>query len=814
MRTALPEGDILALEGDWRLRDAAGKVDGVMPVPGDVHSALLAAGLIPDPYHADNEEAVQWVGEAEWTLERTVDVPPALLAAPSVYLHADTLDTLCDVTVNGHAAGTAGSRFRRHRWEVRPFLQPGANIVTLRFHSAPAAMRARAAALPYPVPCSTHGPKIPHWNLLRKPMCHAGWDWGPALQVVAVLGEISLRATRTARVEHVYTRQTFEGDERCRVEVFVEAYAPENATVAWRVECDGQTLDADARLTPGVNLLSASLWVDHPRRWWPHGAGEQPLYELRVTVGEETVVRRIGLRTLEIVTVPDRIGRPLTVRVNGTDIFCKGANWIPTDALPARQTPERTRALIAAARAAHMNILRVWGGGQYEDDAFYEACDEAGLLVWQDCMFACAMYPADGPFLEEVTRELEFQGKRLRDHPSLALWCGDNECVGALHWFEESRNNRDRYLLDWDRLNTARAAALARADPTRTYWPSSPCAGPGDFADTFHADGSGDMHYWAVWHEGKSFDAYYAVRPRFCSEFGYQSFPSLETVRTFCPPGELNVTAPAMEFHQRNDAGNRRIVEMFSRYFRLPVGFEQTLYLSQVQQAWAIKTAVEWWRTLRPECMGTIYWQLNDVWPGASWSSLEYGGKWKQLHHHARRFYAPVTACFLPRGEAVELWTVNDGAAAEEWTARVELWTFAGEILRAETVQGSLAAGAASLQRRWDVAELAPTPRDRARRFLHVEWQGGANTHWFTEPKRCALAAANVQSQLSGGSAALATDAPAFFVWADTPGVKGEFDDNSFTLLPGRPRTLTFAPEKAGDGLADAPIIMHLAKCG
>ena len=419
-----------------------------------------------------------------------------------------------------------------------------------------------------------------------------------------------------------------------------------------------------------------------------------------------------------------------------------------------------------------------------------------------------------------MRREIVYQVKRLRDHACIALWCGDNENIGALTWFDEPRANRDRYLLDWDRLNTVRADAARLADDTRLYWPSSPCAGPGDFTDTFHADGKGDMHYWAVWHEGKGFDAYHAVRPRFCSEFGYQSFPSLATVQTYCPPTERNITAPAMEFHQRNDAGNRRIVEMFTRYFRMPAGFAETLYLSQVQQAVAIKTAVEWWRTLRPECMGTLYWQLNDVWPVASWSSLEYGGKWKQLHHHARRFYAPVMACVIARGPgaAVELWTVNDLNAPGEAEVTAELWTFAGEILRTERVNVPLRPGSAALVKRWEPDALASTASERAGRFLQITLRGQVesasvaheNTHWFTEFKRCALVPATVECAARGSEVTVSSDAPAFFVQVEASEAGVEFDDNSITVLPGRPRKLC-----AGRAVAPGSVTaMHLARCG
>ena len=283
-------------------------------------------------------------------------------------------------------------------------------------------------------------------------------------------------------------------------------------------------------------------------------------------------------------------------------------------------------------------------------------------MIWHDMMFSCALYPSTPGFLANVEREIRHQVKRLRDHPCIALWCGNNEDVGALTWYPESRKNRDRYIVDYDRLNEGVIGRVVdECDPTRTFWPSSPSAGRGDYSDNWHDDRRGDMHYWSVWHESKAFSAYYEVSPRFCSEFGYQSFPSVELARGYCPPGQMNVTSPVMEHHQRHGRGNALIVEMFTRYFRMPEGFENFVYLSQVQQALAIKTAVEHWRHLRPTCMGTLYWQLNDNWPVCSWSSLEYGGKWKLLHHAARRFYAPtIVSAFQRPDRTVEVWLTSD----------------------------------------------------------------------------------------------------------------------------------------------------------
>jgi len=818
MKTHCPQS--VDLSGEWSLRNAKGTMECPMQLPGDVHSALLAANLIPDPYYGLNEDKVMWVGESDWILTRTVDAPASMLESASVYLNADMLDTFCDIVINGHDAGSAGNAFRRHRFEVKPFLHAGKNEFTLKFRSPVPEMAARAKDQPYPIPCVMgNGRKIPHWNMARKPMCHAGWDWGAALQLTGASGSLGLRATSTARIEHVTTRQDFK-EGTCTLHVTAEVHAPKECQIPWSIEIDGRTIRSEARLGKGSNTLQTTVDIPNPRLWWPAGYGKQPLYELRVCVGDETVAKQIGFRSLRVKNEPDTTGRPLTFCVNGVDIFCKGANWIPADALLSPQTPERLRDLIQSARDAHMNMLRVWGGGQFEEDAFYELCDELGIMIWHDFMFACSLYPADRAFLDEVRAETEYQVKRLRDHPSIVLWCGDNENLGMLNWAEESKKNRDRYLLDWDKLNRARQEAAEKADDTHVYWPSSPCAGPGDFSDTFHTDGKGDMHYWAVWHAGKSFDSYYTVRPRFCSEFGYQSFPSMETVESFCPPEDRNITAPVMEFHQRNDAGNRLINEMFSRYFRMPAGFAETLYLSHVQQSVAMKTAVEYWRTLRPECMGTLYWQLNDVWPVASWSSLEYSGKWKQLHYHARRFYAPAIACVVPGKEDAGLWIVNDHTVELNAKVTCELWTFEGELRHSETLEVRVPAGSSKNAKTWPLAGIAPTPAGREQLFLHISLQGKAgsqhvsheNTHWFTEYKRCHPRKADIQCKTDGCELTLTSDFPAFFVQVDLKNVRGEFDDNSLTLLPGRPRKITFKPKEDRPALLPVPSVMHLAK--
>lgn len=797
------------LAGTWRLTRVQTKETLPAQVPGDTHSALLAAGTIPDPYVAMNELDVQWVGREDWVYGREFTVDKAFLAATSVYLNCDGLDTMAEIRINGRRVGATANMFVRCRLEVKPFLKAGRNAIEIRLHSAEAEAVAQAEKMPYPIPFGSNPVQSPHRNLVRKVQCHSGWDWGPCLMVAGIYGDISLTATDAGRIEYVYCDQQHVGT-RCIVTVHCEFLAAAAGRTTLAVELAGQRVVQAVSLTSGLNQLAASVTVANPQLWWPNGHGAQPLYPLTVTVGDATITKKLGFRTLELITEEDKGGGlSMVFRVNGRDLFCKGADWIPCDALPQRQTRQALDDLLTSAAQAHMNMLRVWGGGQYESTDFYELCDEKGLLIWQDFMFACALYPATPDFLELCRQEAVHQVKRLRDHACLALWCGNNEDIGAMNWFKEARENRDRYLVDYDRLNEGILGNVTRAlDPARVFWPSSPCGGPGDYSDCWHKDNRGDMHYWEVWHGGKSFDAYFKVTPRFCSEFGYQSFPSLDAIRTYADEDQFNVTAPVMEHHQRNHGGNSKIIEMFSRYFRMPEGFDNFVYLSQVQQGLAIKTGVEHWRHLRPTCMGTIYWQLNDNWPVCSWASLEYGGKWKLLHYMAKRFYAPTIVSAFQRDDGtVEVWLTDDSAEAQPAVVTLQVRDFTGKPLKTETFNVRTPGGGARLLKAYPLSRLTGAPHTA---FLLLSLEvGGAvtrNEHFFAVPKKCDLPCANVgvRAKLAAGGFAVSvsSDAPAFYVSLNADGIRGEFDDNAFTLLPGETRTLHFTPKQEGVRLA------------
>jgi beta-mannosidase len=786
----------LDLSGTWRLESGDGRITAAIALPGDVHSALIAAGIVADPYVGRNELDARWVADTDWLIWREFDHAGAASAA--WYLDLEGIDTVAEVSLNGTRVLEAQNCFRRYRPEVTGALQQGRNTIAILIRSATKAANDLAERQPFPIPFSANCP-IPNGNMLRKPACHFGWDWNLAIAPLGIYGRIALKPLQRARIEHVEVAQDHHDDGSTTVAAAITFYAAQAGTVPLLVNFAGEERAVEVVASAGETRHVEYFTVAKPQLWWPAGSGAQTLYPLEVQCDGDVVRRHIGLRKLELVTDPDAVGARFAFRVNGREIFCRGANWIPADALPSRATPQLTRKLLEAAVAGNMNMLRIWGGGFYEQDFFYDLCDELGLLVWQDFMFACNLYPSTPEFLAEVRAEVDYQVRRLGSHASIALWCGDNELIGALTWFEESRKNRDRYLVNYDRLNRTIEEAARAADPDLIWWPSSPSPGKLSFGDAWHDDSSGDMHFWSVWHEGRDFEHYRDVRPRFCSEFGFQSFPSVPVIRGFAGEEDWNVVSPVMEWHQKNAGGNARIAETMMRYFRFPEGFGNFVYLSQVQQALAIGTAVAWWRSLKPHCMGTLYWQLNDTWPVASWSSLDHGGGWKLLHYAARRFFSPVAAFIVPdkaAGDAAIV-AVNDTGVAVLVEAEVSVIDTGGSSRPLASFSGEVRDDAAHVLGRVAIDGLG------ADSFLILDWGAGDGSsgrshlsplpykaHGF-EPPALAL---SVERRGDAAALSLTAHKPAFHVVIE-PKLGGRLSDNDFDVLPGESIVVTFTPD-------------------
>jgi len=630
----------------WKFRDCSGTAWLPAMVPGCVHTDLLAAKAIPDPFWGTNELRLQWIEERDWEYRAEFVVRPGMLAERFVELVADGLDTVATVVLNGREVARTENMFIGHRWQVKPLLVLGRNTISVRFGSAMKYIRThRTSHLPREINDPVGG-----CTRIRKEQCQFGWDWGPRFVTAGIWRDIRLEAWSGNRLEGIEVTQVHGRSGSVTLLLAPElARGDKGSTCRWKLSLGKRTVSKGE---------GKRIKVRSPRLWWPSGQGEQPLYTLSVEVvaSNGSVVgqweKKIGLRTIDLDRHKDKWGESFQFVVNGRAVFAKGANWIPAHSFVTTLDRARTERDLKAAVAANMNMVRVWGGGIYESEEFYDACDELGLLVWQDFMFACTLYPADPDFIASSVAEAGYQVRRLRHRASLALWCGNNEVWGInAHELVDPKKKalrRDHDLL----FHKALPAVVRRVGGVTPYWPSSPWrAGP----DVTHKGGTerGDSHFWDVWHGRNPVKDYEKWDFRFASEFGMQSFSSPATQDTFCPKSDSNIFGSSMENHQKNKGGNQVVLDYISRRYRFPADQGSLIYLSQLNQVDCVQTGVAHYRRLMPRCMGALYWQLNDCWPVASWSSIEFTGRWKALHHVARRFFAPAAVSVHIPGDEV-----------------------------------------------------------------------------------------------------------------------------------------------------------------
>ncbi|WP_213454182.1 glycoside hydrolase family 2 protein [Rhizomonospora bruguierae] len=637
-------------------------------VPGCVHTDLLAAGRIPDPFLDDNEVGLGWIGRTDWVYETTFDWQPA--GDDRVDLVCAGLDTVATVALNGTEVGHTANMHRGYRFDVAALLRPGANDLRVRFDSAYRYTQRLAEELG-DRPAAYREP----FNFIRKMACNFGWDWGPTLVTAGIWQQIGLHAWSGARLAEVRPLVGVDGaDGRVEVHVRVERAADGPLPVAAEVA----GVRAVATIAPGETAAVLALTVPGVRRWWPRGYGDQPLYDLTVTLGGgDTWSRRIGFRTVRLDTTPDPHGTPYTLVVNDVPVFVRGVNWIPDDVFVTRITRERLAGRFAQARAANVNYLRIWGGGRYESEDFYDLADELGLLVGQDFLFACAAYPEEEPLATEVAAEAREQVVRLASHPSLVTWTGNNENIwGREDWgWREQLGDRTWGAGYYFELLPAIVAEL---DPTRPYWPGSPYSGSRDIHPNDPAHGT--MHIWDVWNTD-DYTRYAGYSPRFVAEFGYQAPPAYATLRRALSDDPLAVDSPGMRHHQKAVDGDAKLQRGLDGHLPPPRDFDDWHYLTQLNQARAIELAVERYRAQQPVCMGTIVWQLNDCWPVTSWSAVDGDGRRKPLWYALRRLYADRLLTIQPHGAGLALVAVNEAGTAWRDPVTVTRVSLAGEPL-------------------------------------------------------------------------------------------------------------------------------------
>lgn len=626
--------------GDWQFRQKGTKVYTKALVPGCVHTDLLRAKKIPDPFWGANELQLQWIENVDWEYRKVFSVAKSLLHEEIIELVAEGLDTITVIIINGEPVATTESMFFEQRCDIKPFLKPGKNTIEVIFKNP---MSYIEAYKEHRLDQEWNDP-IGGCSLIRKEQCSFGWDWGPRFATSGIYKPVRIEARSHNKISSIAVIQEHTDGIvtlTCKPELLKPA-SPDSS-IRYSVFLSGELVceSMDSRL----NILN-------PKLWWPNGLGDQPLYTIKAELMESGIVidtkeQRIGLRTITLERRPDEWGESFYFAVNSVPVFAKGANWIPANSFVSAVSKETYYNLLSSTVNANMNMLRVWGGGIYEYDDFYNLCDELGILIWHDFMFACALYPGHEQFIKLVEQEADFQTKRLRNHACMALWCGNNEIeFMGKKIFDDPCKKAPFEKVFYDILPNA----VSNNSPWIPYWPSSP-HNPSGYENGHNSEKGGDSHYWDVWHGRKPIKSHEQTRYRFVSEYGMQSYPSPETVKTFAPLADCNVFGPIMENHQKNGAGNSIIMDYLSRLYRFPKDYSMLAYLSQLNQAYCIKTAVEHHRRSMPQTMGSLFWQLNDCWPVASWSSIEFTGQWKALHYAARRFFAPVAVSAFVNGD-------------------------------------------------------------------------------------------------------------------------------------------------------------------
>lgn len=656
----------LSLNGTWTLEVLGREFPpAAATVPGSVYNDLLTAELIPDPFWRANEPEATKLMDCDFRYTRAFEVPAAFLEAGGpVLLRCEGLDTLAALRVNATEAGRADNMHRTWEFDVRDMLRPGENEIEVMLYSPTKYIKQAYAE----DPAEGSSDAMLGFPALRKAHCMFGWDWGPRLPDAGIWRDISLVAPDKGRIRDVYVTQKHEdGKVTLHVKTNAELYGDSALSAEVTV-----TAPDGARFTG--KGAECDIEIENPRLWWPSGLGEQPLYMVSAGLfadGDEIDrwTRRVGLRTLTVTRRRDEWGESFCHTVNGVDVFAMGADYIPEDNILPRRSPERTLQLLRDAKAANMNTIRVWGGGYYPDDFFYDICDELGLLVWQDFMFACAVYNLTEAFEANIRAEFVDNIRRLRHHASLALWCGNNEMeqfVANGRWGNKAQAADYIKMYEYIIPKT-----LKQEDPETFYWPSSPSSG-GSF-DEAQDPNRGDVHYWQVWHGLMPFTDYRNYFFRYVSEFGFQSFPCMETIESFTEPEDRNVFSYVMEKHQRNASANGRIASYLSQTYLYPNSFDAFVYASQLLQAQAIQYGVEHWRRNRGRCMGAVVWQLNDCWPVVSWASIDYYGRWKALHYYEKRFFAPVLISCHEEGVISQNTNVNAEPFDLKKTARLNV---------------------------------------------------------------------------------------------------------------------------------------------
>lgn len=827
---ASAQSQTYVLDKGWEFSQAGSNEWMSARVPGTVHQDLLDHGRLPDPFYGMNEQKVQWVEKEDWLYRTVFTVTADLLKSDAAWLTFEGLDTYADVYLNGSLLLKADNMFVGHKLAVKDVLREGENRLMIRFRSPveETAPQWDTDGFNYPAD-NDHSEKRMSVYTRKAPYSY-GWDWGIRLATSGIWRPVKLTFCNGAAIDDFFVRQQEVTEQVAKVDNQLEinnvTSTPKEAQVkvvyAYGEQAD--TLIRTVVLQPGKNSLSMPAWIEKPHLWMPNGWGDPALYTFTATVsvdGKEVASREeaIGLRSIRVVMEDDKDGKSFYFEVNGKPMFAKGSNYIPGDALLPNMTGERYARLFEDIRAANMNMVRVWGGGIYEDDRFYEEADRNGILVWQDFIFACTTYPHDPTFLKRVSEEAVYNMRRLRNHASLAMWCGNNEIYEGMRYW----GWKDKYSpVVWKEMTEGYDVLfrqllpelVAANDPGRFYMHGSPYEANWGRPESWKI---ADSHNWGTWYGQKPFESLDTEIPRFMSEYGFQAFPEMKTIRMFASPEDYELESPVMNAHQKASIGNFLIKKTMALYYKVPEKFEDLIYAGLILQGQGMRHGIEAHRRHRPYCMGSLPWQLNDSWPVVSWSSIDYYGNWKAMHYQIRRAFAPVLVDAIKEGNNLSYYIMSDRLTDEELTLNLELMDFNGKVYRKQKVDGLLPANTSKLFYQEPV-EQALAGRDSATTFMHmvVKSKKGEvlsdEIYYFAHPKDQLLPKTPLQWQVKQKKGycevTLKADKLARDIFIEVPVQGVRFSDNFFDLLPGqKKKVIITSPD--GKSLDHLQVTVH-----
>lgn len=747
-------------------------------VPGTVHTDLFKNSLIPDPFYGDNEKRLQWIEEKNWTYKTSFNLTQAELNKQNIEMIFEGLDTYADVFLNGTKILSADNMFRTWKTDVKKYLKPE-NTLEVIFSSSSAKAKQLAKLLPYTLPENER-------MHVRKAQYQFGWDWGPRYVTAGIWKPAKLVLWDHAKISNIKTSQTLS-ENLGTVNFITEIEAVVSGT--YQLDINGKKFKAT--LKKGNNLVKSSFSIKNPKLWYPNGFGEPHLYPFKITLEKngkpiDQQELNIGLRDIKLVQEKDKDGKTFYFTVNGIPVYAKGTNVIPPHSFIPSAGKGVYQMWMEEARRSHMNMIRVWGGGIYPDDEFFHQADKNGILIWQDFMFAGTMYPGDPAFLKNVQKEVADQVNRLQNHPSLALWCGNNEIDEGWHnWGWQKQHNYSKqdsakiwndYVQIFRKLIPATIDSVSAQKPI--YWQSSPSNGWGRALSYKE----GDVHYWGVWWGMEPFEKYREKTGRFVSEYGFQGMPPVSTLRTIT--NHLSFNDSGIQNHQKHAKGYATIQSYMERDYKVPSRFEDYAYVSQLLQARGMRIAVEAHRQKKPYNMGTLYWQLNDVWPVTSWSSIDYFGNRKAVQYETKRIYESLFISVEDTPDAYRIWLNNDQNSDFSNTAVIELISFEGKVLYSDRV----AYRAAKLSNKviLDIPKgifAHFNLKNAVLKMNLVSTEDRPAVHYFVKPKDLVLSKPNIKvTRLSDRSFELTTDVLAKDVYLEAG--MNNFDDNFFDLLP------------------------------